>query len=218
VFVKIYASVFIDSNFYIKTFCHGDRRENRIALTFDDGPMAGNTESILKILKEKNVRATFFCIGKHIEKSEGLAKQIDADGHIIGNHSYDHGRFFDLQSWKKMNEELTKTDAVIDRIISKKPLLFRPPYGVTNPNLAKAVKERGYQTIGWSVRSFDTVSKGKNCLWKRITRRLRGGDVVLFHDYSQNTIELLSEFIDHVSKVGLRIAPLDEVLNVKAYA
>src|SRR6516225_6903964 len=88
VVVKIYASVFIDSNFYIKTFCHGDRRENRIALTFDDGPIYGNTERILKILKEKNVRATFFCIGKHIEKSEGLPKQIDADGHIIANHSY----------------------------------------------------------------------------------------------------------------------------------
>lgn len=217
VLVKIYGSFFIASNFYLKTFCKGNRGENVIAITFDDGPVKGSTDRILKILKEKNVRATFFCIGKNIIDSELLVMQIDAEGHLIGNHSFEHGKWFDLQSSAKMEEELTKTNDVISRVISKKPRLFRPPYGVTNPNLAKAVGEN-FQTIGWSVRSYDTVSMDKNKLWNRVTKRLKGGDIVLFHDRCEATIELLPKFIDYVFEVGLKIVPLDQLLKLKPYA
>lgn len=216
--VKIYGSVFIDSDFYIRTICHANRNENAIAITFDDGPMAGNTERILNILKEKGVQATFFCIGKNILQAPSIAKRIDEEGHLIGNHSFEHGKFFDLQSTSSMKLELNKTDAVILNTIKKKPRFFRPPYGITNPNLARAVKEGSYETIGWSVRSLDTVIKDRGRLWRRITKNLKPGDIVLFHDYSDLTIELLPDFINHVSSTGLTIVGLDKLLNIKPYA
>jgi peptidoglycan/xylan/chitin deacetylase (PgdA/CDA1 family) len=215
---KIYGSIFIDSNFYIKTLCKGNRSGNSIAITFDDGPMSGSTDRVLKILKEKNVKATFFCIGKNVEGSEALLKQIDSEGHLIGNHSFEHRKFFDLQHSKAMQDELMKTDQAILKVIHKKPNLFRPPYGVTNPSLAKAVRKGSYQTVGWSVRSYDTISKNRNQLWNRVTKKLKAGDVVLFHDRCEITIDILPDFIDHVLKIGLKIAPLDQVLNIKPYA
>ncbi|HTH56367.1 MAG TPA: polysaccharide deacetylase family protein [Cyclobacteriaceae bacterium] len=216
-FFKVYGSLFIASNFYIRTFCKGDRNGGSIAITFDDGPEPENTVRILKILKEKNVKATFFCIGKKVRDAKSLVRQINEEGHLIGNHSFNHGKWFDLQSAQKMREELKMTDDAIALAISKKPKLFRPPYGVTNPNLAAAVRD-DYQAIGWSIRSYDTVSSDKDKLWKRVTKKLKGGDVVLFHDRCEATIEMLPRFIDHVSEVGLRIVPLDQMLNVKPYA
>lgn len=214
---KIYGSFFISSNFYLKALCSGDRSGNSIAITFDDGPTPGATDRVLQILKERNVKATFFCIGKNAANAESFVRQMDADGHLIGNHSFNHGKWFDLQSHEKMQDELIKTDEAISAAINKKPKLFRPPYGVTNPNLAKAVGDH-YQTIGWSVRSFDTASKDRDRIWKRITKKLRGGDIVLFHDRCEITIELLPEFIDHVANAGLNIVPLDQLLKLKPYA
>lgn len=215
---KAYGSIFIDSNFYIRTICKGEGQGNSIAITFDDGPVQGATDRILKILKEKNIKATFFCIGKNIEKAKLLMKQIDADGHLIGNHSFNHGKFFDLQPVGSLHDELAKTSQTIFDAINKRPNLFRPPYGITNPNLARAVSNGKYQTIGWSVRSFDTISKDRKQLWNRVTKKLKAGDVVLFHDRCENTIDMLPDFIDHISKIGLTIAPLDQVLNIAPYA
>jgi peptidoglycan/xylan/chitin deacetylase (PgdA/CDA1 family) len=215
--LKIYGSFFISSNFYLNALCRGDRSSNSIAITFDDGPTLGGTDRVLQILKEKNVKATFFCIGRNVANVEWLLRQMDADGHLIGNHTFNHAKWFDLQSPEKMREELVKTDDAISLAINKKPKLFRPPYGVTNPNLARAVGD-GYQTIGWSVRSFDTASKDKNRIWKRVTKKLKGGDIVLFHDRCEITIELLPKFIDHVSNAGLKIVPLDQLLRLKPYA
>lgn len=216
--VKIYGSIFIDSNFYIQTKCHANRNRNAISITFDDGPKEINTERILDILKIKSIKATFFCIGKNMERLPSVTKRMDDEGHLIGNHSFEHGRFFDLQSASSMKEELSKTSSAIFKITSKKPKLFRPPYGITNPNLACAVNDGSYETIGWSIRSFDTISQNRNRLWKRITRNLKPGDIVLLHDYSDLTIELLPDFIDHVAAIGLKIVRLDELLNIKPYA
>jgi peptidoglycan/xylan/chitin deacetylase (PgdA/CDA1 family) len=217
IIVQVYGSVFINSGFFIRTICRGDKNQNAIALTFDDGPVSGKTERILEILKEKNVKASFFCIGKNVSTNETIAKQMDEEGHLIGNHSYHHGKWFDLQSKDSMHDELAQTDKAIFDAVKKYPAFFRPPYGITNPNLAGAVKQGSYETIGWSVRSFDTISKSKEKLWNRVTNNLKSGDIVLFHDYCDITIEMLPDFIDHVSKVGLKIVRLDELINKKPY-
>ena len=137
---------------------------------------------------------------------------------MIGNHSYWHKATFDLQTAGKIGKELSDTDESIQQAIGVKPNLFRPPYGVTNPMVARAVKKAGYTTIGWSVRSFDTVIKDGVVLKKRITRSLKGGDVILLHDYSNTTLEILPALLDHISSVGLKIVRVDELLNQKAYA
>ena len=124
---------------------------------------------------------------------------------------------FDLQSADKIARELKDTDTVIEKVIHKKPNFFRPPFGVTNPMVAEAVKRRGYKTIGWSIRSFDTMTKNGGVLLDRVTRSLKGGDVILFHDYSATTLEILPDFLEEVAKLGLKIVRVDELLKEKAY-
>ena len=208
----------VDSNFFIKIICKAETDKKEIAISFDDGPAENYTKEILAILKTEQVNATFFCIGNRITGNEVVLKQIHADGHIIGNHSYSHHFWFDMYSAKKMQEDLKQMDIEIERATGLKPKLFRPPYGVTNPNLAKAIKNGGYTPVGWSVRSMDTVIKDGNKLLSKVNDGIKPGAVFLFHDTSLTTLEVLPEFIQEVKKRGYNIVPLVKMLDLQAYA
>lgn len=212
----VYGAANVRSNFFIKTISKAEHG-NAIAITFDDGPLREKTDRILDILKSSGVQSAFFCIGKNIEQEPLLVKRMHNEGHLVGNHTYFHGKFFDLQSSISMQEELERTNNVVFDILGRRMKLFRPPYGVTNPNLAKAVHKGSFSTIGWSLRSLDTVIRDKEVLWKRITGKLKGGDVVLFHDYCDNTIELLPRFIEYATKSGFKIVRLDTLLKLTPY-
>ena len=150
--------------FFYKVICSANTDQKEIAISFDDGPASNYTPEILQLLKQDNVKAAFFCIGNRIAGNESIIAKIKEEGHIIGNHSYSHHFWFDLFSSKKMLDDLKKMDQEIERVIGLQPKLFRPPYGVTNPNLKKAIIKGDYTPVGWSVRSMDTVIKNeKNC-------------------------------------------------------
>ncbi len=212
----VYCSVNICSQAYIKTFCKRDTQEKKIAITFDDGPDSEITPKVLEILDEFAVKATFFCIGNQIERNRDILKALDSKGHLIGNHSYSHEFWFDLYPANKMQEDIKKTNGLIFETIGKKTKLFRPPYGVTNPSLKKAIKDLGFNTIGWSIRSLDTVSKTEKTI-QRIKKKLSPGDMILFHDNREQIILILKEFIDYTKSEGYEIVPLDELLNIQAY-
>ncbi len=216
--VVAYGTSVMSAQFFLPVRYRGERSSNSVALTFDDGPIAGRTEEILRILESHDVHAAFFCIGNRVESNPQLTKRIFDSGHLIGNHSFWHRSTFDLQSGAAIGKELDDTDQAIFKAIGTKPAFFRPPYGVTNPMVASAVKRRGYKTIGWSVRSFDTMIKDSKVLMERITRSLKGGDVILLHDYSNTTLEILPDLLNHIKKVGLKIVRVDQLLNEKAYA
>ena len=212
----VYSSANICSQAYIKTLCKVDTNEKKIAITFDDGPDTFITPELLKILDLYNVKATFFCIGKHIENNKELLKELDQKGHIIGNHTWSHDRWFDLFSSNKMRADIDKTTKLIFEIINKKTKLFRPPYGVTNPNLKRAIRNLNFHTIGWSIRSFDTINNTEKTL-KRIKKKLSSGDIILFHDNREHILEILKLFLEYCKKEGYEIVRLDELLNIKAY-
>lgn len=212
----VYCSANICSQAYIKTYCKSDTKEKKIAITFDDGPDAEVTPEVLAILDEFNVKATFFCIGNQIEKNRELIKKIDSKGHLIGNHSYSHEFWFDLYPAKKMQEDIEKTNGLIFETTDRKTKLFRPPYGVTNPSLKRAIKELNFNTIGWSIRSLDTVNKAEKT-FSRVKKRLSSGDIILFHDNREEIIPTLREFLAFTKTEGYDIVPLDELLNIEAY-
>ncbi len=216
--VKLYASFTISSQYFVPAICFGNKESNAIALTFDDGPVAGMTDRILDILKEKNVPATFFCIGSRVDENADLVKRIDSEGHLVANHTYYHRKSFPVQGLAGIAGELTKTDQSIEKLIEKKPAYFRPPFGITNPIVAGGVLYSKHTVIGWNVRSLDTVIKNRKGLWKRITQNLSAGDIVLFHDYVELTVEILPEYIDHIRKSGLKIVRLDALIDIKPYA
>lgn len=212
-----YGASVISVQFFMPARFKGSHDSGAIAITFDDGPLPEKTNLILKILQDYDVPAAFFCIGNRVEKNPELLKQIHGAGHVIGNHSFSHGSAFDLQSSAKMMHELKSTDAAIEKAIGMKPRFFRPPYGVTNPNLAKAILRGKYVTVGWSIRSFDTISKDQQKLFNRVTKHLEAGDVILFHDYCDITIQMLPQFLNYVKKIGLKIVRVDQLLHEPAY-
>ena len=211
-------SYYVGSQFYIKTICAAVTRQKVIAISFDDGPAPDYTPQVLQVLQEHQVPAAFFCIGKRVLEHPGLFKQVHEQGHIIGNHSYSHATWFDLYSSTKMYADLQQMDAAMQEVLGLKPLLFRPPYGVTNPNLAKAIRKGGYIPVGWNVRSLDTVIKDNDKLLQRIVKGVRPGAVILFHDTSKATLDMLPAFIAHVRGAGYDIVRLDKMLNLSAYA
>ena len=216
--IVFWGCYYVGSNFFIKIVCKADTDKKEIAISFDDGPAENYTKEILAILKTEQVKATFFCIGNRITGNENILKQIDAAGHIIGNHSFSHHFWFDMYSAKKMQEDLKQMDIEMERVTGLRPKLFRPPYGVTNPNLAKAIKNGGYTPVGWSVRSMDTVIKDGKKLLNKINDGIKPGAVFLFHDTSLTTLEVLPEFIQEVKKRGYHIVPLVKMLDLQAYA
>lgn len=213
-----YGSYNVRSNFYIKTVSSADTSKMQIAISFDDGPSTTYTPEILEILKHHKVQAAFFCIGKKIAENEALLKRVYEEGHIIGNHSYSHDLWFDLFSAGKMMEDLQKMSRVMKKVIGVEPRLFRPPYGVTNPNLKKAIRKGKFIPVGWSVRSMDTVIKDAGKLLEKVTRSLKPGAIVLFHDTSKSTLDMLPTFIEHARQKGYSIIRLDKLLNLEPYA
>jgi peptidoglycan/xylan/chitin deacetylase (PgdA/CDA1 family) len=216
--IVFYGCYYVGSNFFIKIVCSASTDKKEIAISFDDGPAANYTPEILQLLKQENIKATFFCIGYRIAGNENILRQIKNEGHIIGNHSYSHHFWFDMYSSKKMLGDLKMMDHEMERVTGMRPKLFRPPYGVTNPNLKKAIINGGYTPVGWSVRSLDTVIKDEKKLFDKIIGSLKPGAVFLFHDTQKVTLNMLPEFIKEVKNRGYQIVPLDKLLHLTPYA
>jgi peptidoglycan/xylan/chitin deacetylase (PgdA/CDA1 family) len=215
--VTLIGSYFIQWNYFFNSINYGDRNSNKIAITFDDAPLEPYTNQVLDLLKQHNIKALFFLIGKQIEGNEKIVQRILNDGHIIGNHSFSHANSFPIFSVRKMIEDTQLCDAEIERVTGKKVRLFRPPFGVTNPRVGATVKQQQYISIGWSLRSYDTTITNRTKLMQRCLVSLRGGDIVLFHDWGKHTLDILPEWIEEVRKRGLKIVRTDELLRIEAY-
>ncbi len=209
-------SIFIQFNFYFRSLNRAPTTQKIIALTFDDGPDPAISPIILELLAKYNAKATFFCVGKKIADNINLLQKIDESGHLIGNHSFSHSNYFSLSSSKKIKLELDKTTELITKSIGKKPRLFRPPFGVSNPSIATALKKTGLVSVGWSLRSLDTVSSSEKVL-RKLKRKLKSGDVILFHDNRKNTPEILEVFLPWLNETHFKVVGLDELFNIEAY-
>jgi peptidoglycan/xylan/chitin deacetylase (PgdA/CDA1 family) len=208
----------IDSQFYIPIICSGPQDKKEVALTFDDGPDYSYTPEILDILDQHQVKAAFFSIGYRISESPELAVDVHRRGHLIGNHSFSHHLWFDLFSSRRMLRDLQQMDQVLSKATGVKPKLFRPPYGVTNPNLKKAIVKGGYTPIGWNIRSMDTVINDADVLLKKVETKLKSGAILLLHDTSPSTTGMLHALITHIKASGYEIVRLDKMLNLPPYA
>jgi len=213
-----YGSYYVGSNFFMKVLCHANSSEKQIAISFDDGPAKEYTPEILQVLKQHGVPAVFFCIGKNIGGNEELLQQIKNEGHIIGNHSHSHHFWFDLFSARKMLNDVQLMSETAENITGQRPALFRPPYGVTTPNMKKVMQRGGFTAIGWNIRSLDTVVKEEEKLLQRITSQLEPGAIVLLHDTSKTTLAVLPRFIETARSKGYEFVRIDKLLNLSPYA
>ncbi len=192
--VVIWGSFDIQLGYFVNNFTHKRTKIKEVALTFDDGPTEF-TPKFLDVLKENNIKATFFCIGKQIEKYPETFLRIIAEGHTIGNHTFSHSNNTGFLSTSKMIEEIEKCDEIIFKIGKIKTSLYRPPFGVTNPNIAKAIKKTHKKSIGWNTRSLDTIISDEKKILNKITKNLRKGSIILLHDTSEKTYQVLVELL-----------------------
>ena len=191
-------------SFYKNSLWRLDKNEPIIYLTFDDGPVPELTEWVLDILKEYQVKATFFCVGDNIAKNPDIFERILKEGHQVGNHTFNH-----LKGWKVRNsvyfeniencQEFTKTN------------LFRPPYGRIKKSQYKLLA-KDYKVVFWDVLSYDydKLTSPKKCLDNSI-RYTRNGSIIVFHDNikaQKNLKFALPQYIEHFLKLNYKFATL----------
>ncbi|MBE0648092.1 MAG: polysaccharide deacetylase family protein [Bacteroidales bacterium] len=216
--ISVGMAFLIGSNFHHPAICDGKTDEMICSLTFDDGPDPVRTAEILTILKREKIPATFFVIGKKLEGNETLIREMDADGHLIGNHSWSHSVWFDFFRGKRIRHELEETGKAVYACIGKTPLLFRPPFGVINPTISKAIDRLSLHAIGWNVRSYDTVQHDAKKTAARVLNKISPGSIILLHDHPANSPELVEEIISGLNGLGYKIVPITQLADINAYA
>ena len=189
-----------------------------LALTFDDGPNPAVTPSLLDLLDRYRVKATFFLIGARVRLTPGLAQEIAARGHAIGNHTDTHPALT-FCSARRIKEELDRCDEAIEATTNEKPRWMRPPFGFRGPQLAGIVRGRHDSGVAmWSVWAHDWKPQPPEPVIRRL-RRARGGDIVLLHDGDHrvpegdrgHTVAALEYWLPRWRDAGLRFVSLDEL-------
>ncbi|MGQ9630991.1 MAG: polysaccharide deacetylase family protein [bacterium] len=222
----IFAAVSPISQVYGRVYYRGPVGEKAIALTFDDGPNEPYTSQVLDILKRYGVRATFFEIGKNVERFPDASRRIVQEGHVIGNHSYSHPRFLSLEKGKFIAAEIDRTSDVIYYYTGLRPRLFRPPHGWHTPLLLGVAKDKGIFVIEWSDMTDDYNPKEDgNSIVNRILKNARPGGIIVLHDGFETKhgvdrgqmVSALPRIIEGLEKKGYRFVTLPEMLNLPAY-
>ncbi|MFZ3091424.1 MAG: polysaccharide deacetylase family protein [Nitrospirota bacterium] len=210
----------IKSQFIGKTYWRGNGSKKEIALTFDDGPHEPYTTQILDILKKYNIKATFFLVGKNIEKHPEIVKQIWEEGHAIGNHTYNHRRFF-YTLFPAIREDILKCQGLIKNITGINTSLFRQPLGMRNPSIVKMVEDLNMHMIGWTLRTYDGTDQNPQRIVKRALNRITNGAILVMHDgcdkgrcAKSGTVAALPIILDALTKDGYKFVTVSELLGI----
>jgi polysaccharide deacetylase family sporulation protein PdaB len=188
-----------------------DTPEKKIAISFDAAWGADYTDELLKILKEHNVKTTFFLVGFWVDKYPDMVKKISDEGHEIGNHSAKHPQMSTL-SKEQIIQELNSTSKKIEDITGKPTVLLRPPFGDYNNRLIETSHELGYQVIQWDVDSLDYKDYGTDAIIDRVLKKVQDGSIVLFHNNGEHTADAIRQVLDFCDREGYQVVPISALL------
>ena len=199
---------------------HGPRDEPKIALTFDDGPHAASTPKILDLLDQFEIPATFFLVGKHLEKHPGIARDMVFRGHDVGNHTFSHSLVY-VATKNRIRDEIGKTDALLRKIDGVEPKFFRPPAGFFTRQVLDIAEQLGYKTVVGDVYPRDPHLPGKKKIVDRVLQRTVAGSIIILHDGGNDrrvdrsqTLDALSEIIPRLKDRGFEFLTLSDLLSV----
>jgi peptidoglycan/xylan/chitin deacetylase (PgdA/CDA1 family) len=185
------------------------------AMTFDDGPHPTNTPRLLKILRDRNIKGTFFLVGKNAKAYPALVRQIIAEGHEIGNHTWTHGSLTGMSDDQIRKELKMSADAVFEAA-GYRPQTLRPPYGAVNTRVKDLIfSEFGYPTIMWSVDPQDWRRPGVSVVTSRLVNGVRPGSILLVHDIHAPTIEAMPGTLDQILAKGYRFVTVSQLMNIE---
>lgn len=201
---------------YKNVIVNGDTDVKSVALTFDDAPDENKTYKLLEILKEHNVKASFFMIGGTMKDDNVTVVKLTHDlGHLVLSHSFNHPRMTDLNI-SGMDSQLNRAAERIESITGNYPLLFRPPYGSINATVVDVINDHNMTTVLWSLDSLDWTLKDPEAVIQNVTSNVRNGDIILMHR-NPVSVAALPKIIENLKAKGYAFVQLDNMLGIKAY-
>jgi polysaccharide deacetylase family sporulation protein PdaB len=190
----------------------GNPTKRMVALTFDATYGDNQTTRLLQILRQNNIKATFFLSGIWPLNFPTLARAIRADGHEIGNHSYTHPHMTQIPL-TEVQDQIVRGEAIIRNVTGVEPYLFRPPYGEYNQAVLNTVARLGYVTIMWTVDSLDWKNPGVNQIISRVVNNIEPGAIVLMHQAAFQTPDALPVIISRLRQQNYRFGTVTQVLD-----
>jgi peptidoglycan-N-acetylglucosamine deacetylase len=213
------APFFPGLGFYLPVVSRGKSGKKAVALTFDDGPDPAVTPPLLDLLQAHGAPATFFVTGKRASEHRELIRRILAGGHSIGNHSYHHLPLLMLKPYALLKKEILSTQEVLGEF-GISPLVFRPPVGITSPQLGPALEGTGLRCVNFSCRGYDAGNRFISRLSSKILKKVRPDDIILLHDTAPVKNFSLDFFISEIDSIlnglkskGLSVVPLSEIIG-----
>ncbi len=205
--------------FYLPIISRGTSGKNAVALTFDDGPHPLSTPLLLRLLSKHQVKATFFVNGKQVARYPELIKAILLHGHLIGNHSYSHNNLIFFKRCQAVVREIESTQNVLHDF-GIRPLVFRPPVGITSPRLRSALLQSDMYIVNFSCRAFDGGNRWIKNISRKILNSIRPDDIILLHDTRQKNEVLFLRWLNEIELIlkgledrGLTVLPLSDIIG-----
>ena len=180
----------------------------KIALTFDDGPHPYYTQQLLKGLKERNVKATFFITGQNVKAYPEIVKEIYAEGHLIGNHTYSHIQLTSKNE-ESFKQEIVRTNEAIKEVTGQDTIYVRPPYGSWNKEFEK---ELNMFPVLWTVDPLDWCSSDASRIVRSGCSKAKENDIILMHDQYKTTVTAALKIVDELTQKGYEFVTVDELL------
>lgn len=179
-----------------------------VALTFDDGPSPKYTPLLLDGLKERNVQATFFLLGKNVKENQKLVQRMQTEGHLLGNHTYNHVQLNKIPE-TTARQEILKTNNEIYEATGNYPEYMRPPYGAWKKNMELCVE---MLPVFWDIDTLDWKSQNVDAILKAAGEEPEDGSIILMHDEYQTSVEAALLLIDRLKEKGYEFVTVDELI------
>lgn len=219
-FILTLHAVLPGNQLYGEVFSGVETQQKIVAITFDDGPYLPYTEQLLDLLKEYQVPATFFVIGRNAVKHPEMIRRLVAEGHQLGNHTWNH---LDLLKADRqtMISEVERTSRLLEQLTGCRPAVVRPPHGFRDPLVMEVMADRGLTVVEWSIMARDWVNPGVDAIVKTIVTEVANGSVILLHDGDgvqqaasrAQTVEATRQIIRELTSRGYRFVTIKELLK-----
>jgi peptidoglycan/xylan/chitin deacetylase (PgdA/CDA1 family) len=218
-----YQSMAPTGQWYGRAFTGLSRGSKQLALTYDDGPNDPHTLRLLEVLSRHDVKATFFLIGRYVRQRPDIAGEVLKAGHVIGNHTFTHPLLI-FKSAAEIRRELSDCHAAIQDAVGEHSNLFRPPFGGRRPATLRIARELGLEPIMWNVTGYDWNAPPAAAIERKVSRQIRGGDVILLHDGGHKqlgadrsqTVVASDHLITRYKQDGYRFVTLPEMMQTTA--
>jgi peptidoglycan-N-acetylglucosamine deacetylase len=215
-----YQSMAPTGQWYGRTFIGLPPGAKQIALTYDDGPNDPHTLRLLEVLARHGVHATFFLIGKYVQQRPDIVREIAKAGHTIGNHTFTHPLLI-FKSAAEIRRELTDCRSALQDAVGNHSNLFRPPFGGRRPAVLRIARELGLEPIMWNVTGYDWNAPPAAVIERKVSRQMRGGDVVLLHDGGHKkmgadraqSVLATGHLIERYKNAGCEFVTISEMLS-----